>query len=87
MEDGEGGEDELMQEEAERHIFRKSENQPSSQEVQEHMKTHIVCTAKKKTCIRQSSSNALSLDSHTAAAVVAGAGSVAVGVGGVVEVL
>ena len=46
MEDGEGGEDESMQEEAEegrRPLFRKSENQPSSQEVQEHMKTHIPC--------------------------------------------
>ena len=43
MEDGEGG-DESTQEEAEegrRPLFRKSENQPSSQEVQEHMKTHI----------------------------------------------
>ena len=46
MEDGEGGEDELMQDEAEegrRLLFRKSEKQPSSQEVQEHMKTHIPC--------------------------------------------
>ena len=45
MEDGEGGEDESMQEEAEegrRPLFRKGENQPSSQEVQEHMKTHIL---------------------------------------------
>ena len=44
MEDGEGGEDESMQDEAEegrRPPFRKSENHPSSQEVQEHMKTHI----------------------------------------------
>ena len=44
MVDGEGGEDESMQEEAEerrRPLFRKSENQPSSQELQEHMKTHI----------------------------------------------
>ena len=44
MEDGEGGEDESMQEGAEegrRPLFRGSENQPSSQEVQEHMKTHI----------------------------------------------
>ena len=43
MEDGEGGEDESMREGAEegrRPMFRKSENQPSSQEVQEHMKTH-----------------------------------------------
>ena len=41
MEDGDGGEDESMQEEAEegrRPMFRKSENQPSSQEVQEHVK-------------------------------------------------
>ena len=40
MEDGEGKEDESMQDEAEegrRPLFRKSENQPSSQEVQEHM--------------------------------------------------
>ena len=45
MEDGEGGEDESMQEAAEegrRPMFRKSENQPSSQEVQEHVKTHIL---------------------------------------------
>ena len=44
LEDGEGGEDESMQEGAEegrRPTFRKSENQPSSKEVQEHMKTHI----------------------------------------------
>ena len=44
MEDGEGGEDESMQEgteEGRRHLFRKSENQPSSKEVQEHMRTHI----------------------------------------------
>ena len=44
MEDGEGGEDESMQEGSEEGmtpLFRKSENQPSSQEVQEHMKTHI----------------------------------------------
>ena len=44
MEDGEGGEDEAMQEgakEGRRPMFRKSEKQPSSQEVQEHMKTHI----------------------------------------------
>ena len=43
-EDGEGGEDESMQEGAEegrRRLFRKSEKQPSSQEVQERMKTHI----------------------------------------------
>ena len=42
--DGEGGEDGSMQEGAEegrRPMFRKSENQPSSQEVQEHIKTHI----------------------------------------------
>ena len=44
MEDGEGGEDESMQEGAEegsRPMFRKGENQPSSQEFQEHMPTHI----------------------------------------------
>ena len=44
MEDGEGGEDESMQEETEEGrtlLLRKSENQPSSQEVQEHMKTHF----------------------------------------------
>ena len=44
MEDGEGGEDEFMQEEAvegRTPLFRKGENQPSSQEVQEHMKAHI----------------------------------------------
>ena len=44
MEDGEEGEDEPMQEGAEegrRPLLRMSENQPSSQEVQEHMKTHI----------------------------------------------
>ena len=44
MEDDEGGEDGSMQEgraeEGRRPIFRKSENQPS-QDVQEHMKTHI----------------------------------------------
>ena len=44
MEDGEGGEDESMKEETEEGrtpLFRKSENLPSSQEVQEHMKTQI----------------------------------------------
>ena len=44
MEDGEGGEDESMQDEAEegrRPLFRKSENQASSQEVQERMKTDV----------------------------------------------
>ena len=44
MGDGEGGEDESMQEGAEegrRPFFRRSENQPSSQEVQERMKTHV----------------------------------------------
>ena len=43
MGDGEGGEDESMQEggdEGRRPMFRKSENQPSSQEVQEHVKSH-----------------------------------------------
>ena len=55
MEDDEGGEDELMQEEAEegrRPLFRKSENQPSSQEVQEHMKTHIPCRSWCAHCVR-----------------------------------
>ena len=44
MEDGEGGEDESMQGRGrgrEKTLFMKSENQPSSKEVQEHMKTHI----------------------------------------------
>ena len=44
MEGGEGGEDESMQDEAEegrRFLFRKSEGQPPSQDVQEHMNTHI----------------------------------------------
>ena len=41
---GEGREDESMQEDAEegrKPLFRKSERQPSTQEVQEHMKTHF----------------------------------------------
>ena len=48
MKDGEGGEDESMQDEAEegrRPPFRKSENQPSSQEVQEHMKIQSQCSS------------------------------------------
>ena len=55
MEDGEGGEDESMQEGAEegrRPLFRKSENQPSSQEVQEHMKTHIPYRSWCAHCVR-----------------------------------
>ena len=55
MEDGEGGEDESMQEEAEegrRPLLRKSENQPSSQEVQEHMKTHIPYLAWCARCVK-----------------------------------
>ena len=55
MEDGEGGEDESMQDEAEegrRHPFRKSENQPSSHEVQEHMKTHIPYRSWCAHCVR-----------------------------------
>ena len=55
MEDGEGGEDESMQEGAEegrRPMFRKSENQPSSQEVQEHMKTHIPYRSWCAHCVR-----------------------------------
>ena len=55
MEDGEGGEDESMQEGAEegrRPLFRKSENQPSSQEVQEHMKTHIPFRSWCAHCVR-----------------------------------
>ena len=53
-EDGEGGEDEPMQEGAEegRPLFRKSENQSSSQEVQEHMKTHIPYRSWCAHCIR-----------------------------------
>ena len=54
-EDGEGGEDESMQEgveEGRRPLFRKSENQPSSQEVQEHMKTHIPYRSRCAHCIR-----------------------------------
>ena len=44
MEDGEGGDDDSKQEGAEegrRPMFRKIENHRSSQEVLEHMKTHI----------------------------------------------
>ena len=55
MEDGEGREDESMQDEAEegrRHLFRKSENQPSSQEAQEHMKTHIPYRSWCAHCVR-----------------------------------
>ena len=55
LEDGEGGEDESMQEGAEegrRPMFRKSENQPSSQEVQEHMKTHIPYRSWCAHCVR-----------------------------------
>ena len=55
MEDGEGGEDESMQEKAEeerRPLLRKSENQPSSQEVQEHMKTHIPYRSWCAHCVR-----------------------------------
>ena len=55
MEDGEIGEDESMQEGAEegrRPLFRKSENQPSSQEVQEHMKTHIPYRSWCAHCVR-----------------------------------
>ena len=55
MEDDEGGEDESMQEGAEegrRPKFRKSENQPSSQEVQEHMKTHIPYRSWFTHCVR-----------------------------------
>ena len=55
MEDGERGEDESMQEgadEGRRPMFRKSENQPSSQEVQEHMKTHIPYRSWCAHCVR-----------------------------------
>ena len=55
MEDGEGGEDESMQDEAEegrRPLFRKSENQPSSQDVQGLMKTHIPHRSKCAHCVR-----------------------------------
>ena len=55
MEDGEGGEDESMQEVAEegrRTPFMKSENQPWSQEVQEHMKTHIPYSSWCAHCVR-----------------------------------
>ena len=54
-EDGEGGEDEPMQDEAEegrRPLFRKSENQPSSQDVQEHMKTRISYRSWCAHCVR-----------------------------------
>ena len=50
-----GGEDESMQEGAEegrRPLFTKSENQPSSQEVQEHMKTHIPYRSWCAHCVR-----------------------------------
>ena len=59
MEDGEGGEDESMQEgrEGRRPMFRKSENQPSSQEVQEHMKTHIPCRSWCAHCVRGRGTN------------------------------
>ena len=55
MEDDEGGEDGSMQEGAEegrRPIFRKSENQPSSQEVHEHMKTRIPYRSWCAHCVR-----------------------------------
>ena len=55
MEDGAGGEDESMQDEAEegrRRLFRKSEKQPSSQEAQEHMKTRIPCRSWCAHCVR-----------------------------------
>ena len=55
VEDDGGGEDESMQEGAEegrRPMFRKSENQPSSQEVQEHMKTHIPYPSWCAHCVR-----------------------------------
>ena len=55
VEDGEGGEGESMQDEAEearRPLFRKSENQPSSQEVQEHMMTHIPYRSCCAHCVR-----------------------------------
>ena len=40
-------------EEGRRPIFRKSENQPSSQEVQEHMKTHILYRSWCAHCVRE----------------------------------
>ena len=55
MKDGEGGEDEPMQEaieEGRTPLFRKSENQPLSQEVQEHMKTHIPYRSWCAHCVR-----------------------------------
>ena len=39
-------------EEGRRSLFRKSENQPSRQEVQEHMKTHIPCRSLCAHCVR-----------------------------------
>ena len=54
-EDGEGGEDESSRkgaEEGRRPLFRNSENQPSSQEVQEHMKTHIPYRSWCAHCVR-----------------------------------
>ena len=39
-------------EEGRRPLFRKSENQPSSQEVQEHMKTHIPYRSWSAHCVR-----------------------------------
>ena len=55
MVDGEGGEDESMQEETEggrRPAFRKSENQPSSQEVRDYMKTLIPYCSWCAYCVR-----------------------------------
>ena len=62
MEDGEGregeGEDESLQEpreesrEGRRCLFRKNDNQPSGQELQEHMKTHIPYRSWCPHCIR-----------------------------------
>ena len=60
MEDGEGGGDESVQDEAEewrRPLFRKSENQPSSQEVQEHMKTHSPYHSCCAHCVRRRGRN------------------------------
>ena len=48
MEDGE---------EERRPLFRKSENQPSSQEVQEHMKTHIPYHSCCAHCVRGNGRN------------------------------
>ena len=59
-EDGEGGEDESMQEEAEegrRPLCRKSGNQPSSLEVQEHKKTHIPYRSWCAHCVRKRGRN------------------------------